>query len=104
MRIQFPPLTCKLVGSVEVVDILDENLDGAGVDLELLEDGESLLEELAADGDVGDVRGVVVVQPVDVFHHLGLVRLDGRQDQQVLQVPGRERRVNGGITQNILTE
>ena len=89
-------LTCKLVGTVEVVDVLDENLDGAGVDLELLEDGERLLEQLAADGDVGDVRGVVVVEPVDVLHHLGLVGLDGGQDQQVLQVPGRERHDSNG--------
>ena len=57
--------------------------------LKLLEDSEGLLVELGADGDVGNVRGVVVVQPVDVLHHLAVVRLDGRQDQQVLQVPAR---------------
>ena len=40
--------------------------------LELLEDGEGLLIKLAGDRDVGDVRGVVVVQPVYIFHHLGV--------------------------------
>ncbi len=56
-------------------------------DLKFLEDGECLLVELGPDGDVGNIRGIVVVQPVDVLHHLAVVRLDGGQDEEVLQVP-----------------
>ncbi len=62
-------------------------LYGWGVDVKLLEDGEGLFVQLVADGDVGDVRSVVIVQPVDVLHDPRPVRFDGRQDQEVLQVP-----------------
>lgn len=62
-------------------------LYGRGVDIKLLEDGESLLVELAADCDVGNVWSVVVIEACDVVHHAGVVSLDGGQDQQVLQVP-----------------
>lgn len=36
--------------------------------------------------DLGDLGAVEVVEAVDVLHHAILVRLDGRQDQQVLKV------------------
>ncbi len=62
-------------------------LYGWGVDLKLLKDGEGLFVQFVADGDVGDVGSVVIVQPVDVLHDPRPVRFDGRQDQQVLQVP-----------------
>ena len=68
------------------------DLHSGGVDVKLLEDGEGLLKELIADGDVGDVGRVVVVQPVDVLHHAGAVRLDGRQDQEVLEVSGTSKK------------
>ncbi len=55
--------------------------------LKFLEYGECLLVELGPDGDVGNIRGIVVVQPVDVLHHLAVVRLDGGQNEEVLQVP-----------------
>ena len=55
--------------------------------LKFLEDGESLFVKFCSDGDVCNVRGVIVVQAGDVLHDLGLVRLDGGQDKQVLQVP-----------------
>ena len=54
---------------------LDAYLDGGGVDFELAEDGERLLVELAGDGDVGDVRSVVVVETVDVLHDADLSAL-----------------------------
>lgn len=57
------------------------------VHIKLPEDGKSLFKELVADGDVGDVRGVVVVQAVDVLHYASAIGFDGRQDQKVLQVP-----------------
>jgi hypothetical protein len=62
--------------------------------LKFLEDGERLLVELGPDGDVGNVRRIVVVQPVDVLHHLAVVRLDGGQDQEVLQVPAENKNLN----------
>ena len=62
------------------------NLHGRSVDVKLPEDSKGLLEELVADGNVGNVWGIIVVQAVDVLHHTGPVCLDGRQDQQVLQV------------------
>ncbi len=58
------------------------------VHIELPEDRESLLEELIANGDVSDVWGIVVVETVDVLHDTSAVSFDGRQDQEVLQVPG----------------
>ena len=60
------------------------HLDGRGVNLELLEDCESLFIKLAADGDVSDVGGVIVVEARDVLHHPRAVCFDGSQDQQVL--------------------
>lgn len=48
-----------------------------GVDIKLPKDSKGLLEQLAADGNVGDVWGVVIVQAVDVFHDAGAVSFDG---------------------------
>lgn len=59
------------------------------VDVKLPENSKSLLEQLVADGDVSNVRGVVVVQAVDVLHHAGSVSFDRRQDEQILQVSER---------------
>lgn len=57
------------------------------VDIKLPEDSKSLFKELIADGDVGNVRGIVVVQAVDVLHYTSAIGFDGRQDQKILQVP-----------------
>jgi hypothetical protein len=64
------------------------------VQLELLVDGEALLEHLVLvpNGDARDLRPVKVVQAVDVVHGTAWLRprlvraLDGRPDEQVLQV------------------
>lgn len=61
-------------------------LNGRCVDVKLLEDGKRLLIELTADGNVGNVWRVVVVQPVDVLHDAGAVGFDGGQDKQILKV------------------
>lgn len=66
------------------------DLHSRGVDIKLPEDGEGLLEELVADGDVCDVRGVVVIQTVDVLHDACPVGFDGRQDKKVLEVSERK--------------
>ena len=60
---------------------------GAKTNLELLKDCERLLVEFSSDSNVSDIRGVVVVQTGDVLHNLGLVRLYGGEDEEVLQVP-----------------
>ena len=73
--------------------VLLSHLYGRGVDVKLFEDGEGLLEELIADGNVGDVRCVVVIQPVDVLHHACAVGLDRRQNQQILEVSGHGRQM-----------
>ena len=57
----------------------------AHLQAELLVDLEGLLEHLIADSDLADCRAIEVVEPVDVVLHARLVRLDGRDDQQVLQ-------------------
>lgn len=58
-----------------------------GVDIKFLEDGKCFLIELTADGDVGDVGGVVVIQARDVVHHTSVVSFDCSQNQQILKVP-----------------
>ena len=65
-------------------------LNGGGVDVELLEDGECLLVQFARDCDVGNVGRVVVVQSSDVLHHARSVSLDRRQDEQVLKIPAQK--------------
>lgn len=61
-------------------------LYGRGVNIKLFEDGERLFIELIADCNISDVWSVVVVQPVDVLHDTSPVCLDGRQNEQVLEV------------------
>mmetsp|Transcript_20370 Transcript_20370/g.72036 ORF Transcript_20370/g.72036 Transcript_20370/m.72036 type:complete len:1359 (-) Transcript_20370:1324-5400(-) len=78
----------------QVADVVDEHARSLDVVVELLVDGEGLLEELVllAHGDLGDLGPVEVVEALDVLHSAALLRvlavaaLDGRQDQQVLQV------------------
>ena len=72
--------------ALDALDVVDEHLRRLAVQLRLLEDHERFLVQLGADGDVGDVGHVVVAQPVNVVHHARLVRLDCREDEQVLQV------------------
>lgn len=61
-------------------------LYGRGINIELFEDGERLFVELIADCNISNVWSVVVVQPVDVLHDTSPVSLDGRQNEQVLEV------------------
>jgi len=51
-------------------------LNSRSVDVKLLEDCKGLLVKLVVDGNVGDIRGVIIVQSVDVFHDSGSVSLD----------------------------
>mmetsp|Transcript_7995 Transcript_7995/g.24171 ORF Transcript_7995/g.24171 Transcript_7995/m.24171 type:complete len:363 (-) Transcript_7995:2284-3372(-) len=54
----------------------------------LLVDQEGLLIQVVriAQRNLGDLRTIVIVQPVDVIHDTGLVSLDRSKDEQVLQV------------------
>lgn len=52
-------------------------LNGGGIDVKFLEDSEGLLVEFVVDSNVGYIRRVVVVQPVDVLHNTRAVRLNG---------------------------
>lgn len=65
----------------------NQYLNSRSVHFKLLEDSEGFLIQLIADGDVGYVRGIIVVQSVDVLHDASAVGHDGGQNQQVLQVP-----------------
>ena len=51
----------KLVGTVDRANVVEENLDRTDVDIVLFEDGEGLLVQLGADGNVGNVGSVKVV-------------------------------------------
>mmetsp|Transcript_102832 Transcript_102832/g.290759 ORF Transcript_102832/g.290759 Transcript_102832/m.290759 type:complete len:976 (+) Transcript_102832:1169-4096(+) len=82
--------TCgELLRPLNVVDVGEQRLHRLGVEVALLVDQERLLVQPVriAKRDLGNLRPIVVVQAVDVVHDAGLVRLDCRQDQQVLQVP-----------------
>lgn len=82
------PRVGELGGALDRVEVLQQHADGLGALLELLVDEEGLLVQLVLvrDRDLGDVGAVVVVQALDVVHHALLVGLDGREDEQVLQV------------------
>ena len=64
----------------------ETHLNSGCVNVKLLEDSESFLEQLVGDGNVSDIGCIVVIEPGDVFHYSGRVCLYSRQDQQVLQV------------------
>ena len=73
----------------------------------LLVNEEGLLVQLilVADGDLGDIRSVVVVESLDVVHHSLLVSLDGGEDEQVLQVAvGGELSVRGSVQDDALQQ
>ena len=68
----------------------DTYLNGGCIDFKLLVNGKCFLVEFTIDGNVCNVRCIVVVQPGDVLHHSSGVGPNGREDQQVLQVPKEE--------------
>lgn len=68
-------------------------LYSGGVDIKLLENGKRFFKELVADGNISNVWSIIVVQPVNVLHHTSTVCLDGRQNEQVLEVSGKMPRI-----------
>ena len=75
-----------LRGARHALQVLDQHARRREVVVELAENGKRLLVQLAAHSDVAHRGAIEVVQPVDVVRHAARVRLDGRQDEQVLQV------------------
>mmetsp|Transcript_25740 Transcript_25740/g.76640 ORF Transcript_25740/g.76640 Transcript_25740/m.76640 type:complete len:1065 (+) Transcript_25740:1273-4467(+) len=79
----------ELVRALHRLDVVQQRLHGLGVEVALLVDQEGLLVEQVRlpEGDLGDLGAVVVVKAVDVVHDARLVGLDGREDEEVLEVP-----------------
>ena len=75
--------------------------------LKLLIDKKCLLVQLVllADGDLGNIGTVVVLQALDVVHDAHLIGLDGGEDEQILQVSvGCELAVLGSVQNDALEQ
>mmetsp|Transcript_9248 Transcript_9248/g.11256 ORF Transcript_9248/g.11256 Transcript_9248/m.11256 type:complete len:272 (+) Transcript_9248:1351-2166(+) len=77
----------ELGGLLNIVELVDDDLDGVDGLVDLLVDGEGFLVELVLvlEGHLRQLVAIVVVQTHDVVHHAGRVRTDRSQDQQVLE-------------------
>lgn len=64
-----------LQGALQVLVVVQEHLDGLGLEPKLLVDLKGLIEHLVAHRDLADCRAVKVVQAVDVVLHPRLVSL-----------------------------
>mmetsp|Transcript_18277 Transcript_18277/g.34922 ORF Transcript_18277/g.34922 Transcript_18277/m.34922 type:complete len:615 (+) Transcript_18277:992-2836(+) len=86
--IRLVPVLSEVRGFLDVFLALQEDLNSLNTHLELLVDEECLVVELVlrVGSNLGNLRTIVVVETVDVVHNSGLVRLDSRKDQQVLEV------------------
>ncbi len=67
-----------LQGALQVLVVVQEHLDGLGLQPKLLVDLKGLVKHLVAHSDLPDRRPVKVVQSVDVVLHPGLVGLHAR--------------------------
>ena len=65
-----------------------------GIDIKFPENGKCFFKELIADGDVGNIWGIIIIQAVNVLHNTGTVSLDCSEDEEVLQVPLRQKDLN----------
>ncbi|RUS20584.1 hypothetical protein BC937DRAFT_94892 [Endogone sp. FLAS-F59071] len=65
----------ELVRTVNAADVLDQNIDCARIDI------------IAADGDVGDIRSIVIIEAINIVHHSRLIGLDRGEDEKVLENP-----------------
>lgn len=61
-------------------------LNSRCVDIKFLENGKGLFEELTADANVSNIRGIVVVKTIDILSNTRCISLHSCQDQQILQV------------------
>mmetsp|Transcript_9903 Transcript_9903/g.26951 ORF Transcript_9903/g.26951 Transcript_9903/m.26951 type:complete len:285 (-) Transcript_9903:2813-3667(-) len=76
----------KLVRTVEVTDVVQQHLDGLRLEAKLAVYLIRLLVQVVPDGNLTDGRPVKVVQAEDVVLDAGPVRLDGSDDEQILQI------------------
>ncbi len=72
--------------TVEGNDVLDQDVDRRFVILILLVDEEGFLVQAVVDRDLGNLVRIVVLELVNVADHLTLVRTDGSEHEQVLEV------------------
>ena len=76
------------MSTLDVVLLVKKNLDGFLGLTELFVDTEGLIKELILVllSDSCEFLAIVVVKSVDIVHDLGLIGLDGSQDEQVLEI------------------
>ena len=75
-----------LHATIEGNHVLNQDIDCLSVLFVLLVDHERLLVQSMLGSDLRDFGGVVVLQLVDVPDDLALVRTDGSEEQQVLEI------------------
>ena len=66
--------------------MLNQDIDSLSVLFVLLVDHERLLVQSMLGSDLRDLGGIVVLQLVDVPDDLALVRTDGSEEQEVLEI------------------
>mmetsp|Transcript_108987 Transcript_108987/g.351891 ORF Transcript_108987/g.351891 Transcript_108987/m.351891 type:complete len:1017 (-) Transcript_108987:616-3666(-) len=95
----------ELPGTLQGAEADEEGVHGLAVQVALLVDEEGLLVEAVrlSQRDLGDLGAVVAVQAVDVVHDPRLVGLDGREYEEVLQVPVLAE-VGGLVEDDLLQE
>lgn len=82
------------VTSAEKEAIQVAYIDCGGVDVEFFENSECLFIEFVRDGDVRNVRCIVVVKLLDVLHHSCAIRFNCRQNEKILQVPSTMKQLS----------
>jgi len=80
-------LLSKLCSRADVVELVQDDLNGINWLIELLVDAKGFLVEgmLIFKGHFGKLVTIIVVQTIDVVHDSGCVSPDSCQNQQVLQ-------------------
>lgn len=72
---------------VAEVTVTKPHLNGRCINIKFPEDSKSFFIQLIANCNVCNIRGIVVVQAVDVFHHTCTICFNSCQDQEILEVP-----------------
>lgn len=72
--------------AIEGDHMLDQDINGLSVLLVLFVDHECFLKQSMLGSDLRDLRGIVVLQLVDVSDNLSLVRADSRKEHEVLEI------------------
>lgn len=72
--------------TIEGDHMFDQDINSLGVLLVLFVDHECFLKQSMLGSDLRDLRGIVVLQLVDVSDNLSLVRTDSRKEHEVLEI------------------